>query len=144
MDIGISLLLVGLLVVSVALTAIGYAIRKGILAAMGSLFWLLSGFMSFIQSTKNWSAWDIYLGLAFGCLFFGLVTLFGMLSLREQKEDLAQMVEDDTTRFNREFAEMGMSLHAIGGYPQPKRKPKEDPTALTKYITNQKINGRGW
>jgi len=72
MDTATALLLGIFVMAAIVLTASGYISRKSILAVMGALFWILAGIYAYTLSTQNWSAWDIYLGLAFGCLFLPL------------------------------------------------------------------------
>ena len=125
---------------AIVLTISGYISHKAILAAMGGLFWLLNGIYSYTLSTKNWDSWDIYLGLAFGCLFFTIISAFSSVTMREKKEDLEQvmMPESEFVRFNREMAEMNNNLHSMGGGYQPPERQDSSPAALQKYIDKER------
>jgi hypothetical protein len=126
---------------AIVLTISGYIARKAVLATMGGLFWLLNGIYSYTLSTKNWDAWDIYLGLAFGCLFFTIISVFSSVAMREKKEDLEQtiMPESEFIRFNNEMAEMNSQLHIMGGGYRPAPANENiSSESLQKYIDKER------
>jgi hypothetical protein len=126
----------GLAIIAVALTSVGYATRRPLIAVMGGLFWLLAGIYAYTLST---TAWDIYYGMAFGCLIFTIVAMFAPVALREKTQALDEvMVLSDTQRFNNEMAEMNMSLHSMGNYQLPPERRDEDSESLRKYIQNRR------
>ncbi len=110
-----------LIFAALVLTVSGYAIRKPVLAISSALFWLLSGVCAYTQSTQDWTNWDVYLGVAFGCLIFTIVAMLSPLALREKHEDLEETIEkrSDFAEFQEEFGEMGMGLHAMTGGSRP-------------------------
>jgi hypothetical protein len=136
---GIVMLMMTLMGAALILTVSGYISKRSILAMMGALMWILAGVYSYTLSSQNWSAWDIYLGLAFGSLMFSLVGIFAPIVLREKQSQFEDnIIMTETQKFNYEMAEMNMSLHSMGNPQLPPERKSDDSDSLRKYIQNRR------
>lgn len=144
---GNALWFIGLTSIAAIFTAIGYVFKKGIVALLGAPFWIFAGIWAYNLSARDWESWDVYLGMAFVCLIFTLVSVFAPAAAREKYEDVEQTVEkkSEAQQFQDEFAEMGRSLHVIGGGGQPApQQLREEATeqaevaGLEKFIKNRR------
>ena len=137
---GVVMLMLTLMGAALILTVSGYISKRSILAVMGGLFWIIVGVYAYTLSSQNWSSWDIYLAIGFGCMLFSIISMFAPAITREKKEDLEQtmMPESEFLRFNREMAEMSGQLHVMGGQCQPEPQRNESPQALVKFIERER------